>query len=253
MLVEVFRGRDLLDPPVVEDGDPVAHRQRLVLVVGDVDEGDADIALDRLQLGLHLLAQLQVEGAERLVEQQHLRPVDDRPRQRHPLPLATGELGRLAIAVAGQAHHLQRFVASAPALGFVHFGHFQPVGDVLGHGHVGEERVVLEDGVDGAFVRRQTGDVGAPQLDRAGGRVLEAGDHPQRRRLARAGGPEHGEELTGADLEVDPGDRDHAPVGLGEAGKADVGRGPLYSAAPYPSGQRPAGQTLRCALSAADY
>jgi len=34
-----------------------------------VDEGDADVVLDPLQLELHLLAQLQIEGAEGLVEQ----------------------------------------------------------------------------------------------------------------------------------------------------------------------------------------
>ena len=32
--------------PVVEHRDPVAHRERLLLVVGDEDEGDADLALD---------------------------------------------------------------------------------------------------------------------------------------------------------------------------------------------------------------
>jgi hypothetical protein len=184
VLVEVFRGRHLLDPAVVEDGDPVRHRQRLVLVVGDVDEGDADVALDRLQLNLHLLAQLQVEGAERLVQQQHPRPVDDRPRQRHPLALAAGELSRLAVAVAGQADHLQRRVAAPRPLGLVDLRHFQPVGDVVADAHVGEERVVLEDGVDCAFVGRQAGDVDACQFDPAGGRVLEPRDHPQRRRLA---------------------------------------------------------------------
>ena len=66
----------------------------------DVDEGDPEVVLDRLQLELHLLAQLQVERAERLVEQQHLRPVDERPRERDPLLLAAGELARLARAEA---------------------------------------------------------------------------------------------------------------------------------------------------------
>ena len=196
LLVELHRRAHLLDPALVEDGDPVAHRQRLVLVVGDVDEGDADLALDRLQLDLHLLAQLQVEGAERLVEQQHLGPVDDRPRQRHPLALAAGELARLALGVAGQAHHLQRLVAALGPLGLVHPGHLQPVGDVVADGHVREQGVVLEDGVDGAVVGRHAADVLAGQLDRAAAGILEAGDHPQRRRLAGAGGPEHREELA---------------------------------------------------------
>src|ERR1700760_4294919 len=49
-----------------------------------------------------------------------------------PLALAAGELGRLAVAVAGEADHLQRLVAAALALGLVDFRHLQPVGDVVG-------------------------------------------------------------------------------------------------------------------------
>jgi hypothetical protein len=58
---------------VAEDGQAVAHRERLLLVVRDVDEGQPDLLLDLLELDLHRLAQLQVERAERLVEQQDLR------------------------------------------------------------------------------------------------------------------------------------------------------------------------------------
>ena len=85
----------------------VAHRQRLLLVVRDVEERHPELALQRLQEHLHLLAELQVERAERLVEQQHLRPVDDRAGERDPLALAAGELHRLALAVLVEAHHLE--------------------------------------------------------------------------------------------------------------------------------------------------
>jgi hypothetical protein len=45
--------------------------------VGDVDEGQTHLGLDALELELHLPAQLEVERAERLVEQEHLGAVDD--------------------------------------------------------------------------------------------------------------------------------------------------------------------------------
>ena len=91
------RRADLHDPALVEHGDAVGHRQRLALVVGDEDEGDAERLLQRLQLVLHLLAQLEVERAERLVEQQHLGLVDQRAGQRDALALAAGQLaGRRA-------------------------------------------------------------------------------------------------------------------------------------------------------------
>ena len=94
MLVDLGGRADLLDPALVEDGQPVAHRQRLLLVVRDVDERDPELLLDPLQLDLELLAQLEVERAERLVEQERLRPVDDRARERDALALAAGELRR---------------------------------------------------------------------------------------------------------------------------------------------------------------
>ncbi len=106
-LVDVLGDADLLDPAAVHHRDPVAHRQRLLLIVGDVDEGDPDLALDPLQLDLQPLAELQVERSERLVEQQHLGQVDQRPRQRHALLLAAGELRRAPLRLGGEPDPLQ--------------------------------------------------------------------------------------------------------------------------------------------------
>ena len=80
--VDVFGEADLLDLPLRHHGEPVAHHQRLFLVVRHVDERDADLALDAHQLELHLLAELEVERAERLVEQEHRGLVHQRPGER---------------------------------------------------------------------------------------------------------------------------------------------------------------------------
>src|SRR6187551_3584009 len=101
-LVEVVRRAELLDVPVTHDGDRVGHRHRLLLVVRHVDERDADLLLEALDEELHLLAELQVEGAERLVEQEDLRLVDERPRESDTLLLAAGALARLAPLHAGE-------------------------------------------------------------------------------------------------------------------------------------------------------
>lgn len=45
----------------------------------DVNEGYPDVALNLTELKLQLLAQPQIERAERLVEQQCPRPVNERP------------------------------------------------------------------------------------------------------------------------------------------------------------------------------
>jgi hypothetical protein len=87
-----MRCADLHNPPFAHDCDAIAHRQRLFLIMRDKDEGDADRALQVLQLDLHLAPELLVERGKRLVEEQHLRLVDERPGQRHALLLAAGKL-----------------------------------------------------------------------------------------------------------------------------------------------------------------
>ena len=92
VLVDLGRRAQLGHPGVVHDRDPVGHGERLFLVVGDVDEGGAELLVERLELELHLLAQLEVDGAERLVQQQDRGLEHQRAGQRHPLPLAAREL-----------------------------------------------------------------------------------------------------------------------------------------------------------------
>src|SRR5579871_489330 len=61
---------DLLDDALVHDGDAVRHRERFALVMRNVDEGDADALLDFAQLVAHMLAQLEVQRRQGLVEQE---------------------------------------------------------------------------------------------------------------------------------------------------------------------------------------
>ena len=190
----------------------------------DVEEGDLEVGLERLQEELHLLAQLEVERAERLVEEQDPRAVDDRPREGDALALAAGELDRPAVAEAGETHHLERLLHALPPNPFRHPAHAQAVAHVVGDGHVREERVVLEDGVHVAGVGRPLRDVDSAELDAALVGPLEAGDQAKRRRLAGAGRAEQGEELAPAHLEVDAGHGDDLAVGLAEAEQADVRR-----------------------------
>ena len=153
-LVDLGGRADLHDPALVEDGEAVAHRQRLLLVVRHVDERDADLALDALELDLHLLAQLEVQRAERLVEQQHPRAVDDRARQRDALALAADELRRLARAVAGEATISSASPARVRRSALSTLRIRSPYSTFSCDGHVREQRVVLEDRVDVARVGR---------------------------------------------------------------------------------------------------
>ena len=98
---------------------------------------------------------------------------------------------------------------------------FEAKGDVLLQRHVREQRIVLEDGVDAAPVRRQSLDIGAAQTNFARCRLLEAGDHPQKRCLAAAGGAEHGEEFVLVDIEADRLQGLEMAIGLRYTGNLD--------------------------------
>ena len=81
--------------------------------MGHVHERDPDLALEGLELELHLLAELEVERAERLVEEEHGRAVDEGPGERDALLLAAGHLPGPAPLVAAEPDELER-LADAP-------------------------------------------------------------------------------------------------------------------------------------------
>lgn len=183
-------------------------------------EGDADLGLDAFELQLHLTAQFQVEGAERLVEQQYLRVVDQGAGHGDPLLLAAGELVRLLaglLAELDEFQHLAHLLLDAPDAAPA-----QTEGDVLEDVEVREEGVGLEDGVHRPLVRRERGDVLVAETDGAGGGFLQAGDHPEGGGLAAAGRAEQGEEGTLGHGQVEGVDGGERAVGLAEAGEADV-------------------------------
>src|SRR5882672_10536724 len=85
--VDVLRRADLSDAAAVDHRDAVGERERLGLVVGHVNRGDADLALQPLEFAAHVVAQLRVEVGKRLVEQQQPRLMHDGARKRDALLL----------------------------------------------------------------------------------------------------------------------------------------------------------------------
>ena len=152
-LVDLARRPDLADTSAGHDRDPRRHRQGFFLVVGHEHERRADLAVDARQLDLHLLAELEVERPERLVEQQDGRSLRQRPREGDPLGLSARQLAREAVAILGQADQLEVLADALADLVVRQALHAQPERDVVGDRHVREERVVLEDGVHVALVR----------------------------------------------------------------------------------------------------
>ena len=83
---------------LAQDGDLVAHLDRLVDVVRDEDDGLGELGLQAEELVLEALAVDRVDGAERLVHEQDGRVDGERAGDADALALAAGELRRVAVA-----------------------------------------------------------------------------------------------------------------------------------------------------------
>ncbi|MCY1529430.1 hypothetical protein D9M68_645740 [compost metagenome] len=195
--------RALLDDAVVEHGDTVGHGQGFGLVVGDVDHRETELVVQALDLELHLLAQLLVEGAEWFVHQHDVGGEDQRPGEGHALALATGELAWIASTEVLQLDQGQVFFDFGADFFFGLLTDFQRVGEVLAQSHMREQRVLLEYHADIALVGRDAGDRAAVDQYLAAGHVLEACEHHQARSLARAGGAEQGDEFALGHIQVE--------------------------------------------------
>ena len=109
--IEIPSGPDLLDTPVAHADDPVGDRHRLLLVMRDVDRGAVQLLDQALQLVAHILPQLGIEVAQRLVEQHDLGARDSAAGQRHALLLSATEHGRKSLsepAKPDQGKHARR-------------------------------------------------------------------------------------------------------------------------------------------------
>ena len=122
-VVDVVRRVELLDHAGVHDGDAVGERQRLDLVVRDVDHRRlAEPLMQALQLDAQLGAKLGVEVRQRLVEEEDVDVAHQRAADRDALALAAGKLRRPALQqrldlqqLGGELDALRDLLASARA------------------------------------------------------------------------------------------------------------------------------------------
>ncbi len=105
--VNLGRRAGLDDLAVIHDADAARQGHGLFLIVRDDEEGHTELVLQADQLELRVLAQLLIERAQGLIEQQQLRPLDQRARERDALALAAGQLVRFALGEAAELHEVQ--------------------------------------------------------------------------------------------------------------------------------------------------
>ncbi|MNO98252.1 hypothetical protein D3C76_899930 [compost metagenome] len=120
--------------------------------MGDQDGGDARVFQQARDHFAHDRAQPCIECRERLVQQHQSWLLRQRPRQGHTLLLAPGQLvGPARGHVRIQCHTVHQLRDTR--LLFAAFAR-QAEADVVGHGHVREQRAVLGDVANQALVRR---------------------------------------------------------------------------------------------------
>src|ERR1039458_9506235 len=221
-----FQRRSGLDNfAVIHDADAARQSHRLFLIVRDDQEGHAELVLEAYQLELRVFAQVLIERPQGFLEQQQLRPLDQRTGERHPLLLAAGQLVRFALAEAAELHQTEH---GGDALG--DFGPrypvlFQAEGDVLLDGHVGKQRIGLKHHVHRPLVRRHAGHVLAVDQYPAGTRGLESAEHAQQRGLTAAGCSQETKDLAFINLEAHLVDRFEITERLGDAFDLHIGAG----------------------------
>ena len=96
-----------------------------------MDESDAKLALQALQLLAHLDAQERIQRRQRLVQQQDAWLGDQCAGQRDALLLATGKLCRQTLGVGFHVDQSKELARLLVALGFANAAHFQAEGDVV--------------------------------------------------------------------------------------------------------------------------
>ena len=219
-LVQLLRRPLLHDLSVAHQRDPVCQRERLLAIVGHEDDGDAERSQDRSDLVPQLAPQVRIDIRPGLVEQDRLRSGRERPGERDTLLLTTGEL--MGVAVAEPTEVDEREQHRDPRRTILAG---EPEGDVLGHGEVGEERVVLEHHPDSPSLG---GDPAALSRDRLAGdrdppRIgcLEPGDQAEQGRLAAAGRAEERDDLAAIDAERRRRDSLHVPEASAHALECD--------------------------------
>ena len=203
LVVELGGGVHLLHDAVLHDDDAGAERHGLGLVMRDVDDRGAEAVVQLGDLGAHLDAELGVEVGERLVHQVDLGGTDDGAAHGDALALAAGEGGRLAVEELLEVEDAGGLADGLVDLVGVDLAELERERHVLVDGHVRVEGVGLEDHRDVAVLGLDVVDHATVDLEGAGGDVLEAGDHAQRRGLAAAGRADEDDELLVSDLKVE--------------------------------------------------
>ena len=182
----------------------------------DQQYGRAGGPPDLQQFVTHDQPRLRVERAKGLVEQDHARLHHQRPRDADALAHAARKLNRIGLGEIDQPHQPQRIVEPARDLRCLDAVAAQAEHDVVGDVEPGKGRILLEHDADAlghAAIERATF-----EQHLSAGRLRQAGEHVEQRRLPAAGRADHRIEFAPPQAQLGSGERvDAAGIDAGDA------------------------------------
>ena len=130
--------------PCAHQHHPTADEHRFINVMGDEQHRLGFGLPDAKQKFLHQLAGLMIECAERLIHEQHARPIGERSRQRSALLHAARQLLRVVVLESIQPDFRDEALRNLNLLRPRQASFAQPETDVVEHAQPGEQRVALK-------------------------------------------------------------------------------------------------------------
>ena len=167
-----------------------------------IDKCDAQLIFQADQLILHVLPELEVEGAQRLVQKKDLRLIDDGARYCDPLLLSARQRIRHAVLISVQIDQLQRVADLVLDIGIRLLADTQTEGDVLRNGHMRKQRVFLKNRIQLALVGRKACDILAVKDHLPGIRRLKSAQDTERSGLPAARRPQERQEFIFPYIEI---------------------------------------------------
>ena len=222
-VIEFGRRAYLFNKPGAQHDNAVCERHRLDLVVGDIDHGHAEVAMQLGDLDAHLGAQFSVEIGQGFVEQEKLWLAHDRAADGDALALAARQLARLALQQRANLQNARSFINAGLDVSFIHLGHAQAKSDIVEHAHVRIKRVGLENHRDLAVGRGDTCDHTAINGNIALGNLLKSGDHPHQSGFAAARRADENDKFAFFRLKTDAIDNRNIAVAFYDAVQFEKG------------------------------
>src|SRR4249920_2740951 len=139
LLVQLCATQHLAARATVTNADGPVHLLGYQRVVGDHDDGDAELAVSPSQRCEHLACRRSVQFAGRLIGEDHLRLVRDRHGDRDALLLAAGQLRRASLGAIVDAHQLQQLLHAVLPIRLRYAGEAHRQLHILGSSQVGQE------------------------------------------------------------------------------------------------------------------